>query len=370
MASETETTAMRRAIALAARGLGTTSPNPVVGCVVLDTAGAIVGEGYHAFPGGPHAEAVALRQAGERARGGTLVVTLEPCDHTGRTGPCTAAIVQAGVRRVVIGSADPNPQAAGGAERLRRAGIEVAGGFLTAEAERVNEAWLAATRLRRPFVTWKYAASLDGRVAAADGSSRWVTGSGARTDGHRLRARADAVLVGSGTVLADDPQLTARPEEGGESPVRQPLRVIVDTDARTPSTARILDDAAPSLVAVAEDAPAAGLEGRACVVRLPRTSGGVDLHALLAELYARDVVSVLTEGGPTLAGTLLAEGLIDVVVGYVAPALIGGGGPAALAGQGARSMDGVHRLRFDEVIRVGDDLRLTARPKAAEVGER
>lgn len=361
MASEVEVTAMRRAVALAAQGLGTTSPNPVVGCVVLDSAENVVGEGYHAFPGGPHAEVRALRAAGERARHGTLVVSLEPCDHVGRTAPCTAAILDAGVHRVVIGTPDPNLEAAGGSERLRRAGVVAETGVLGAEAERVNEAWLAAVRLRRPFVTWKYAASLDGRIAAADGTSRWVTGPEARADVHSLRARSDAVLVGSGTVRADDPQLTARPVEGEGPRGRQPLRVVVDTEARTPAHASVLDGAAPTLVAVAEDAAADHLEGRACVVRLPRAGGGLDLAALLGELYTREVVSVLAEGGPTLAGGLLSAGLLDLVVGYVAPALIGGGGLPALAGSGAATIDAAHRLRLDEVSRVGEDLRLTAR---------
>lgn len=362
MVGDIEATAMRRAVTLAARGLGSTSPNPAVGCVVLDAAGATVGEGYHAFPGGPHAEIAALREAGDRARGGTLVVTLEPCAHTGRTGPCAAAIVEAGLRRVVVGAADPNPLAEGGAVRLREADIDVESGVLRTEAEHVNEAWLTAIRRGRSFVTWKYAASLDGRVAAADGSSRWITGEEARTDGHRMRARADAVLVGSGTVLADDPQLTVRLPGAHDEAVRRPLRVVVDTNARTPGTARVLDGSAPTLVAVAEDAQADHLEARASVVRLPRSRHGLRLPALLAELYAREVVSVLTEGGPTLAGALLEEGLVDLVVGYVAPALIGGGGLPALGGYGAPSVDAVHRLRLDEVTRVGDDLRLTARP--------
>lgn len=358
MGSDNEAAAMRRAVGLAACGLGATSPNPVVGCVVLDPDGMTVGEGYHAAVGGPHAEVVALRAAGERAQGGTIVVTLEPCNHTGRTGPCTAAILAFGVARAVVGVVDPDPQAAGGAERLRAAGVEVEVGVLAAAAERVNEAWLIAVRRRRPFVIWKYAASLDGRVAAADGSSRWVTGVEARTDAHRLRARSDAVLVGAGTVRGDDPQLTVRLPEAA----RQPLRVIADTGARIPSTARVLGGEAPTLVAVAEDADATHLEPRAGVARLPRGFGGLDLRALARELYARKVICVLAEGGPALAASLLAEGLVDLVVGYIAPALIGGGGLSALGGQGAASIEGVPRLRFEGVTRVGEDLRVTARP--------
>ncbi|WSG12163.1 bifunctional diaminohydroxyphosphoribosylaminopyrimidine deaminase/5-amino-6-(5-phosphoribosylamino)uracil reductase RibD [Nonomuraea sp. NBC_01738] len=220
---------MARAVELAALGHGTTSPNPVVGCVVLDAAGNPAGEGHHAHAGGPHAEVVALEAAGERARGGTAYVTLEPCDHTGRTGPCTEALLRAGVSRVVYAVADPSPAAAGGGERLRGHGVEVERGVLEAEAEAVNIEWLTATRLGRPHVTWKLAATLDGRSAAADGTSQWITSPEARTDVHRLRARADAVVAGIGTVLADDPHLTARPAVHG----RAPLRVVLDSeDAR------------------------------------------------------------------------------------------------------------------------------------------
>ena len=236
--------------------------------------------------------------------------------------------------------------------------MDVTGGVLEAEAALGNEAWLAAVRLGRPFVTWKYAASLDGRIAAADGSSRWITGPEARADGHRLRAESDAVVVGSGTMRLDDPHLAVRDAE-----VRtQPLRVVVDSRAATPAGARVLDGAAPTLIAVAEDADAGHLQGRAEVVRLPRATGGLDLRALLAALHDRDVRSVLLEGGPTLAGSFLSAGLVDRVVGYVAPALIGGDGVPLLAGPGAPSIAAATRLRLDETVRIGRDLRLTCRP--------
>ncbi|SPL96040.1 Diaminohydroxyphosphoribosylaminopyrimidine deaminase / 5-amino-6-(5-phosphoribosylamino)uracil reductase [[Actinomadura] parvosata subsp. kistnae] len=202
---------MARAVELAAHGHGSTSPNPVVGCVVLDAAGQVAGEGFHAYAGGPHAEVVALAQAGERARGGTAYVTLEPCDHTGRTGPCSRALLAAGVARVVIAVPDPNPKAAGGAARLREHGVAVTAGVLAEAAERVNEEWLTYARLGRSHVTWKFAATLDGRSAAEDGTSKWITSPEARADVHRLRAAADAIIAGIGTVLADDPHLTARP---------------------------------------------------------------------------------------------------------------------------------------------------------------
>ncbi|GAB3153992.1 bifunctional diaminohydroxyphosphoribosylaminopyrimidine deaminase/5-amino-6-(5-phosphoribosylamino)uracil reductase RibD [Microbispora hainanensis] len=352
---------MRRAIALAARGLGGTSPNPVVGCVILDRSGEVAGEGFHAYAGGPHAEVVALREAGERARGGTAYVTLEPCNHTGRTGPCSAALLEAGVARVVVAVSDPNPKAAGGAAVLREHGVVVDEGVLTAEAEEVNAAWLTSVRAGRPYVTWKFAATVDGRSAAEDGTSQWITSPEARADVHRLRAESDAVVAGIGTVLADDPRLTARvPAPLREAPV---LRVVVDSDARTPAAARVLDGEAPTLVAVAEDAAVpAHLSPHA--VRLPRVPGGIDLRALLAELHGRQVVSVLIEGGPLLAGSFLREGLVDRVVGYLAPALLGAG-TAALGPAGASTITEIHRLEFAGVTPVGPDLRLVLRPKSS-----
>ena len=303
---------MARAIALAARGLGTTSPNPVVGAVVLDAAGNVVGEGFHAVAGGPHAEVEALRAAGDRARGGTCLVTLEPCNHTGRTGPCVDALRSAGVARVLYAVADPNPVAGGGAAELTAAGIDVEAGLLADEAERVNEAWLTYVRMGRPFVTWKYAASLDGRTAAVDGSSRWITSPESRADVHRLRASSDAVLVGSRTVLADDPQLAVRKAD----PVgRAPLRVLLDSTARTPTDSRVLDPAAPTLIFVAHDVPE-GLRAQALraagaeVIGVPRAPAGIglDLAAVLAVLARRGVVSVLVEGGAGLAGGFLRAG--------------------------------------------------------------
>jgi diaminohydroxyphosphoribosylaminopyrimidine deaminase/5-amino-6-(5-phosphoribosylamino)uracil reductase len=350
---------MRRAVALAARGHGGTSPNPVVGCVVLDASGEVVGEGFHAYAGGPHAEVVALREAGERARGGTAYVTLEPCNHTGRTGPCAAALLEAGVARVVVAVTDPNPVAAGGADTLRKHGVQVDTGVLAQEAERVNAAWLTFARARRPYVTWKFAATLDGRSAARDGTSQWITSPEARADVQRLRAESDAVLAGIGTVLADDPRLTARvPEQLRARPV---LRVVVDSAARTPATARVLDAEAPTLVAVADDAVVP--PHLAGAVRLPRADGGIDLGALMAELHGRQIVSVLLEGGPTLAGAFLRQGLVDQVIGYLAPALLGAGA-AALGPAGVETIAGVHRLAFDDVTPIGPDLRVVLRPQS------
>ncbi|MEV4710886.1 bifunctional diaminohydroxyphosphoribosylaminopyrimidine deaminase/5-amino-6-(5-phosphoribosylamino)uracil reductase RibD [Micromonospora sp. NPDC049374] len=352
MASVSVDEAMRRAIELAARGLGTTSPNPVVGCVLLDADGEVVGEGFHAYAGGPHAEIVALAQAGQRAKGGTAVVTLEPCDHVGRTSPCSTALVQAGVARVVIAVPDPNPVATGGAATLRDAGVRVDLGVRGAEAESGNVAWLTAMRRGWPYVIWKYAATLDGRSAAADGTSMWITSEAARMDVHALRATVDAVVVGVGTVLADDPRLTVRNLRDGSLAIRQPLRVVVDSAGRTPDGARVRDGAARTWVATAAEVGTG-------------PDGGVDLPALLAALHTRGVRAVLLEGGPRLAGAFLAAGLVDRVVGYLAPRLLGAG-PAALVDAGVTTIAEAIDLELTDVTQVGPDLRITALPRKRE----
>ncbi|MEU4278477.1 bifunctional diaminohydroxyphosphoribosylaminopyrimidine deaminase/5-amino-6-(5-phosphoribosylamino)uracil reductase RibD [Streptomyces tanashiensis] len=357
MAQQADITAMRRAVELAARGLGATSPNPVVGCVITDASGHQVGEGFHRRAGGPHAEIHALRAAGVLARGGTAYVTLEPCNHTGRTGPCAQALIEAGISRVVYAVGDPNPQATGGADTLRAAGIEVFQGLLADEAEAGNIAWLTSVRRGRPFVRWKYAATLDGRIAAADGSSRWISSAESRADVHRLRAEADAVVVGSGTARADDPHLAVRDVEGAV----QPLRVVVDTEATAVKPgARVLDEAAPTLIAIAEDAETTLTD----VVRLPRAERGLAVPALLDALHARGVRSILLEGGPTLAGAFLAAGAVDQVVGYLAPVLLGAG-PNALADAGISTLTEALRLDITETARIGSDLRITATLKGA-----
>ncbi|MBT2386120.1 bifunctional diaminohydroxyphosphoribosylaminopyrimidine deaminase/5-amino-6-(5-phosphoribosylamino)uracil reductase RibD [Streptomyces sp. ISL-11] len=353
---------MRRAIALAARALGSTSPNPVVGCVVLDAGGRVIGEGWHRRAGGPHAEVEALNAAadvGHDARGGTAVVTLEPCNHTGRTGPCAQALIAAGIRRVVYAVADPTPAATGGAATLAAAGVDVEGGLLADEAAAGNAAWLTSVLRRRPFVLWKYAATLDGRSAAADGTSRWITSAASRADVHRLRAEADAVVVGSGTLRADDPHLAVR----GIDDVTQPLRVVVDTHATIKPGARVLDDAAPTLIAVGPDADTRHLPGTD-IARLPYDGSGLDVHALLTELHGRGIRSVLLEGGPTLAGSFVAAGAVDRVVGYLAPALLGAG-PTALGDAGIGTIARALRLDVTDVARLGPDLRLTATPTAS-----
>ncbi|MFJ7269336.1 bifunctional diaminohydroxyphosphoribosylaminopyrimidine deaminase/5-amino-6-(5-phosphoribosylamino)uracil reductase RibD [Streptomyces sp. NPDC099050] len=354
--------AMRRAIELAARGLGSTSPNPVVGCVITDASGAVVGEGWHERAGGPHAEIHALNAAGPAARGGTAYVTLEPCNHTGRTGPCARALIAAGITRVVYAVSDPNPQASGGGATLREAGIDTAAGLLAEEAEAGNAAWLTSVRLGRPYILWKYAATLDGRIAAADGTSQWISSPESRADVHRLRAESDAVVVGSGTLRADDPHLAVRGIDGFTA-ADQPLRVVLDTHATIRPTARVLDEAAPTLIAVAEDADTRHLAGVE-LARLPYDKYGISVDALLRELYGRGIRSVLLEGGPTLAGAFVAAGAVDKVVGYLAPVLLGAG-PLALADAGIGTLADALRLRITETVRIGTDIRVTAVPASA-----
>jgi diaminohydroxyphosphoribosylaminopyrimidine deaminase/5-amino-6-(5-phosphoribosylamino)uracil reductase len=353
MASPAEDAAMVRAISLASHGLGSTSPNPIIGCVILDASGQVVGEGFHAYAGGPHAEVRALAAAGERARGGTAVVTMEPCNHTGRTGPCTEALIRAGVVRVVAGVSDPNPVATGGAETLRAHGVDVEIGLRASDVHAGNIAWLTATERAaagdpRPFVIWKFASTLDGRSAALDGTSQWITSPDARADVQELRSTVDAIMVGVGTVLADDPHLTARTDAGALAN-RQPIRVIVDSQDRTPKDARVRDAAARTWIATAAEL-GSGSDGR------------VDLRKLSVALYERGCRRILLEGGPTLAGAFLREGLVDEVVGYIAPKLLGAG-PPALATAGIVTIAEALDLELVDVRRVGPDLRITALPK-------
>lgn len=354
--SAAEVAAMRRAVEIAGTALGRTSPNPVVGCVVLDVDGHPVGEGFHPGAGQPHAEVGALAAAGERARGGTAVVTLEPCAHTGRTGPCAEALLKAGVARVVYAVPDPTPTAAGGARRLREGGAEVVGGVLRAEAERGNELWLTAVRRGRPCVTWKFGSTLDGRSAAEDGTSRWITGPESRGDVHALRAAHDAVLVGSGTLRADDPHLGLRHGATG----KPPLRVVLDRAGSLSPGARVLDDSAPTLVVTGPDAPVSDAFE---TLRVPADGNALDVGVLLDELWARDVRSVLLEGGARLAATFVARGLLDRVVAYVAPRLLGATARPVLDDFGVRTLMAGPRLRLGEVTRLGDDVRMLLRTR-------
>lgn len=337
--SDSERAAMCRALDLAATPGVPIGPNPRVGCVLLAVDGAEISAGFHRGAGSPHAEIVALTEAGEAARGATAVVTLEPCDHTGRTGPCTQALIAAGVRRVVFAQSDTNPAAEGGAQTLRAAGIEAEGGLLADEARALNRVWTFAVEHGRPFVTWKFATTLDGRSAAADGTSRWVSSLAARRDTHRLRALCDAILVGTNTVEVDDPQLTVR-DEYGDPLRRQLLRVVMGERDLDPGR-RVLDDRAETLHLRTRD---------------PREA--------LATLFARDCQHVLLEGGPTLAAAFLRAGLVDEVVAYLAPMVLGAG-RSAVGDLGIETIADALHLEVSDVtvLGTGDEtnLRLTMR---------
>jgi diaminohydroxyphosphoribosylaminopyrimidine deaminase / 5-amino-6-(5-phosphoribosylamino)uracil reductase len=354
---------MGRALELALNGLGLAPPNPMVGAVVV-AGGETVGEGWHEGPGTAHAEVMALEAAGDRARGGTLYVTLEPCTHHGRTPPCAPVVRDAGIARVVTPIRDPNPAVDGrGIGFLRDSGIDVVEGVLNGEATRLIAGFARHSTTGLPFVTLKMAASLDGRVAARDGSSRWITGDKARADGHRLRAAAGAVAVGVGTVVADDPELTVRlPGHRG----RPPLRVVVDSRGRTPPGATVLNDLAPTVIATT---PACSPTVRASwesagaevwVVDQADGDGRVSLPAVVEALGKREVQDLLLEGGPTLAWSAVRQRLVDRLVLYLAPKLIGGGAPGVLEGPGISTISRALGLEITEVDEVGRDLKVVA----------
>jgi diaminohydroxyphosphoribosylaminopyrimidine deaminase/5-amino-6-(5-phosphoribosylamino)uracil reductase len=361
---------MQRALELARGALGTTSPNPSVGAVIVRD-GEVVGEGFTQPPPGDHAEIVALKQAGERARSATLYVTLEPCPHFGRTPPCADAIVEAGIAEVHYAIADPDPLVNGrGHRKLADAGIAVHTGEGEAEARRINEAFIKHRSQGIPFVIAKFAASLDGRIAASSGDSRWVSGPQAREWAHDLRTKIDAILVGSSTVVIDDPLLTARP--GGTDAARQPLRVVVDSRGRTPPMARVLGGPARTLVATVEANPSASSGWReslraagAEVVALPAVEGRVDLLALLRELAGRDILSLLVEGGGVILGGFFDRDLVDKVHAIIAPVIVGAeDAPAAVAGRGAYRMADALRLRDITVERLGEDILVSGYPSS------
>lgn len=357
---------MHRALELAASARGDTSPNPMVGAVVVDVSGAVVGEGWHRAAGEPHAEAVALEAAGSRSRGATLYVTLEPCAHHGRTPPCADAVIAAGVARVVLAQADPDPRVSGeGVRVLQEAGVAVTVGVCGLEAERQLRAYRHHRGTGRPFVVLKTAVTVDGATAAPDGTSQWITGAQARADAHELRRESDAVLVGSGTVLADDPRLDVRTEP---PPRRQPIRVVVDARGRTPASAALFDDGSGVIVATTTAAPAdvvRALEaaGAEVLVQGASPSGGVDLGELVVVLGDRGVLQLMVEGGPSVAGAFLREGLVDMLVVYVGAATAGGDdAAAAFAGPAAATVEAFARWRLDGVVRLGDDVRLCYLP--------
>ena len=358
---------MRRTLELAAKALGRTSPNPVVGAVIVRN-GRIIGEGFHRRAGLPHAEREALRRITETARGATIYVNLEPCSHYGRTPPCADALIEAGIKRVVVGMVDPNPMVQGrGLRRLRRAGIAVATGVLREECERLNEDFACFIRTGRPFVTLKLAASLDGRIAAASGDSQWISGEQSRRVVHELRNRVDAILVGAETVRNDDPRLTCRMRGG-----RDPLRVVLDGRLSIMPSARVCTQpsTAPTLIATSEDhgrgEKQAQLEAQGVqVVCLPGKNGQVPLRPLLVELGRRGHKSVLIEGGGRIAAAALREGVVDKVLFFYAPLLLGGEGRAMIGPLGIDRVAAGQKLHTITVERIGKDILV-----AAYIGEK
>lgn len=353
---------MARALHLAERGLLTTAPNPRVGCVLLNK-GTVVGEGWHAVAGQPHAEINALQQAGSQAAGATAYVTLEPCCHQGRTPPCADALIAAGVKRVVAAMEDPNPQVAGkGLAALRAAGIDATAGVLAAAAEQLNAGFVMRMRQGRPRVRCKLAMSLDGRTAMASGESQWITGAAARADVQQLRARSDAIMTGIGTVLADDPSLTVR-LDGMDDSFRQPLRIILDSHLRTPPDAKMLELPGETLIitgAVDADNEARLTRTGIRIVTLPMRNGQLDLAAVLQYLGTLQINELHLEAGATLCGALLQVGLIDEWVIYMAPHLMGDAARGLFALPGLEQMAQRIKLSISDVRAVGDDWRITA----------
>ncbi|HEX9714022.1 MAG TPA: bifunctional diaminohydroxyphosphoribosylaminopyrimidine deaminase/5-amino-6-(5-phosphoribosylamino)uracil reductase RibD [Actinomycetota bacterium] len=364
MTTTSDLTFMRRALRLAERGRGRTAPNPPVGAVVVRD-GRIVGEGFHAAAGGDHAEVVALAAAGHEARSATLYVTLEPCTHHGRTPPCAPAVIEAGIARVVVAARDPNPLERGaGVRALGEVGLEVLEGVLDEESRALIGGFAMLVATGRPMVTVKIASTLDGKVAAADGTSQWITGKTARRDGHRLRGWSGAVLVGVGTVLADDPALTCRLRRFSGP---QPIRVVLDSSGRTPPDATVLDGSAPTLIATTPKAPEefiAAVRARGAeAIAFPSREGRVDVASVLAQLGERGITDVLVEGGPSMVADLVERALADRFVFYLAPKLLGGLGLSGVGGLLATTVTDAPELTITSVRRVGADIKVEARPR-------
>lgn len=374
LATRAELDAMARCIDLGASVRRTTAPNPWVGAVVLAPDGTPIGEGATQPPGGPHAEIGALNAAGERARGATLVATLEPCSHLGRTGPCTEAIIAAGIARVVVSVADPDPHVAGnGITRLRDAGIDVVVGVESDRAHRALAPYIHHRRTGRAYALLKSATSVDGRTAAADGSSRWITGATARADAHRLRAESQAIMIGAQTAIADAPELTVREVVGDLGP--PPLRVVLDSRGRVPATGPLFEtDLAPTLMvttnAASFDARAAWAATGAEVAMVEPATGGVDLAMVLELLGARGVVQVLVEGGATVHGSFVRSGLADAWVTYVAPVFLGADAAPLLVGPGPERVGDALRWHTVDVARFDDDVRIDLEPESETADDR
>lgn len=354
-AQEKDIAFMREALALAARAAGATSPNPMVGCVLVNN-GKVVGAGWHEAAGKAHAEVVALTQAGQAARGATAYVSLEPCNHTGQTGPCTEALIDAGVAEVVYALADSNPVAAGGATRLLTAGVKVRGGICADEARELNRGWIHSLKHKRPYVIGKTAMSLDGRIATSGGESKWITGEVSRTRSHQFRKLADAIIVGAETVIADDPALTARIGDK----THYPLRVVLDSTGRTPPSAKVYERAGKGALVVATDrAPREHLNayekfGAEPLVLAADANGRPDLNEMLAALHERGVINVLVEGGGQVLGAFFDADLLEEIHLYIAPRLLGGGKPA-FGGYGVDRLHEAERYWFDPPETLGPD---------------
>ncbi len=352
MFSEFDRAMMARALALAEKGLYTTTPNPRVGCVITQGE-TVVGEGWHEKAGGPHAEVVAIQKAGEKAKGATLYVTLEPCNHQGRTPPCTDLILKSGIKRVVAAALDPNPKAAQGGRTLSGKGVQFEHGLLADEAKELNIGFFSRMTRGRPWVRMKIAATLDGRTALADGRSQWITGPEARKDGHRWRARACAILTGIGTVKADDPRLTVREVHAP----RQPLRVVVDSKLEISERAKIFEDGNVLLFSASESKRK--LPGE--IKTLPNPNGKVDLPRMLEELAQRGVNELHVEAGFRLNGSLLREGCVDEFLVYLNPSFLGDDAQGMVELFGMTSLEKRAKVKIHSLDRVGDDVRIVAR---------
>lgn len=354
---------MKMALELAAKAMGRTSPNPMVGAVIVKD-GKVVGQGFHARAGTLHAEVVAIKDAGDQTQGATIYVTLEPCCHFGRTGPCTQAVIKAGIKRVVVAATDPNPLVAGkGIKQLQEAGLDVVSGIMEEESLKLNEVFHKYITTKLPFVVAKVAMSLDGKIATRTGESQWITGPMAREKTHRLRDRYDAILVGIGTVLADNPSLTTRlPDKNG----RDPIRIVLDSNARTPPVCKMLsqDSTAPTYIVVSKNAdPAKTKElekAGAKIIWLDSTLGGINLHNLLKWLGDVQITSLLVEGGAGIQGSFFSEGLVDKVAWFIAPKVIGGkDAPGPVGGQGIERLPNALGLDNIEISRCGEDILVT-----------
>ena len=351
---------MAIALQLAVRGLETTHPNPRVGCVIT-RKGQVVGKGWHQKTGEAHAEINALQEAGDKAEGGTAYITLEPCSHIGRTPPCVEALIRAKVARVIFAIGDPNPDVNGnGLQRLQQAGIEVQSGLMAEQAEELNQGFLKRMRQGRPWVRIKLAQSMDGHIALENGSSQWISGAESRADVQNWRARSDAILTGVGTVLADDPSLNVR----NNKEARQPARIIVDSQWRTPVEALLLTLPGPVLIAGLDEKPVPGAlrESGADCVGFPSIEGRVDLKALLHELARREFNEIQVEAGATLCGSLIQQGLVDELLIYQAPIILGGAAVSPFALPILDNMDDRVHLEWVDSRRIGKDLRLRLKP--------